>query len=119
LTDGVARHQNPSEEVALKHEVPHDLELAIAKRCVDKAFETYRVRFADYSPTMTWSSDRVAQVGFSAKGIHLRGSIEIRPQTIGLELEVPFLLRVFKNRALEVIEKEIRMWVGKAKAGEL
>ncbi len=103
----------------MNHEVPHDLDLATAKRCVDKAFETYRARFADYSPTMTWSSDRVAQVGFSAKGIHLHGSIEIRPQTIGLELEVPFLLRVFKNRALEVIENEIRMWVGKAKAGEL
>ncbi len=103
----------------MKHEVPHDLDTALARRCVDKAFESYSTRFADYSPTMTWASDRVANVGFSAKGIKLKGSIEIMPRSIGLDLDVPFLLRVFKNRALEVIEREIRMWVGKAKAGEL
>lgn len=103
----------------MKHEVPHDLELPVAKRCVDKAFESYSARFADYSPTMIWASDRVANVGFSAKGIKLKGSIEIMPRAIGLDLDVPFLLRVFKNRALEIIENEIRMWVGKAKAGEI
>lgn len=103
----------------MKHEVQHDLDTALARRCVDKAFESYSARFADYSPTMTWSSERVAIAGFSVKGIKLQGSIEIMPRTIGLDLDVPFLLRVFKNRALEVIEKEIRLWVGKAKAGEI
>ena len=93
--------------------------MSLAHRCVEKAFETYSKRFADYSPTMTWASENLAKVGFCAKGLKLGGSIEIKPKTIQLELEVPFLLRIFKSKALEVIEEEIRMWVGKAKSGQL
>jgi hypothetical protein len=32
---------------------------------------------------------------------------------------VPFLFRLFKNRAIEVIEDEVRFWIEKARAGEL
>jgi hypothetical protein len=106
-------------EDPLNHEVPHDLELSLAHHCVDKAFESYRARFADYSPTMSWASENLAKVGFNAKGIKLSGSIAVKPKTIELELEVPFLLRIFKNKALEIIEEEIKMWVGKAKAGQI
>ncbi len=103
----------------MNHEVPHDLDMALAHRCVEKAFESYSARFSDYSPTMTWASESLAKVGFNAKGLKLNGSIAIKPKTIELELEVPFLLRIFKAKAMEVIEEEIRMWIGKAKAGQI
>jgi Putative polyhydroxyalkanoic acid system protein (PHA_gran_rgn) len=103
----------------VKHQVAHDLSLPLAKKAVNKAFESYSQRFAEYKPTLTWIDERNAKAGFSVKGINLKGGFEISDKAIGLELDVPFVFRVFKNRALGVIEKEVIGWVAKAKAGEL
>ena len=103
----------------MKHEVAHDLSIPLAKKAVNKAFEAYSKRFAEYKPTLTWVDDRHAKAGFSVKGITLKGGFEVQEKAIGLELDVPFIFRVFKSRALDVIEKEVRGWVAKAKAGEL
>ena len=65
------------------------------------------------------TTDASARAGFSVKGIKLNGSIGIKPKAIELELDVPFIFKVFKNRARGVIEGEIANWVARAKAGEL
>jgi hypothetical protein len=49
----------------------------------------------------------------------LSGSIELEPKRIGLELEVPFLLKMFQGKAIAIIETEIKEWVEKARKGEL
>jgi hypothetical protein len=36
-----------------------------------------------------------------------------------MSLDVPFLLRPFKGKALGVIEEEIRRWVAKGEAGDI
>ena len=64
-------------------------------------------------------TDQRAEISFSAKGLTLEGAIELRPTEIELELDVPFLFRQFKNKALGVIEEQIQEWIGKAEAGEL
>ena len=64
-------------------------------------------------------TDQRAEISFSAKGLTLEGAIELRPTEIELELDVPFLFRPFKNKALGVIEEQIQEWIGKAEAGEL
>jgi hypothetical protein len=91
----------------------------LAKKAVDKAFESYSKRFADYHPTLEWVNDQHAKAGFSVKGISLKGEFGITPKVIELELDVPFVFRIFKNKALEVIEREVTQWVAKAKAGEI
>ena len=103
----------------MKHEVAHDLSISLAKAAVNKAFEAYSKRFADYKPTLTWTDDRTAKAGFSVKGITLNGGFEVGERSIGLELDVPFIFRIFRKQALDVIEKEVAIWIGKAKAGEL
>ena len=103
----------------MKHEVAHNLPVPLAKAAVNKAFESYRVRFANYNPTLTWVDDRTAKAGFSVKGIKLNGGFEINDRTIGLELDVPFVFALFKNQAMGVIEKEVAAWVAKAKEGKL
>jgi hypothetical protein len=103
----------------MRHAVAHDLDLPTARRAADKAWESYSSRFEKYNPTINWVNDHKAVVGFKAKGIKLAGELELKPNAIELELEVPFLLRPFRKRALEVIEEEILKWVGKARTGEL
>ena len=78
-----------------------------------------RKRFANYNPTASWVSDNRAEIGFSAKGVKLSGAIQIEPGEIHLELDVPFIFRPLRGKALDIIEEQIQMWVDKAKSGEL
>lgn len=103
----------------MKHAVPHDLGLDKATEVAKAALDSYAKRFADYNPTATWISERKANIGFSAKGVSLKGSLEVGASAIDMDLEVPFLLRPFKGKAIGIIEEEIRRWIGKAKNGEL
>ena len=103
----------------MKHEVAHNLSIPLAKAVVDKAFDSYSERFAEYKPTLTWTEDRKAKAGFSVKGFSLKGGFEIGERTIEMELDVPFILRPFRKIALEAIEKEVAIWIGKAASGEI
>jgi Putative polyhydroxyalkanoic acid system protein (PHA_gran_rgn) len=106
-------------EAAMKHQIAHDLDSNLAKEAAVRAFDAYKQRFANYNPTIQWDSDRKARIGFSVKGVKLEGAIDILPKAIELDLDVPFLFRPFKGKAIEVIEREVRTWLDKAKKGEL
>jgi hypothetical protein len=99
--------------------IQHDLDMLTAKRVVDHAFEAYRLRFPEYQPSLRWADDRRAEASFNARGVKLQGSLLIGPKSITLDLDVPFFLRPFQKRALEVIEREVRAWLDKARAGEI
>jgi hypothetical protein len=103
----------------MKQLIPHDLDMPVAKRVVDRAFESYRVRYPDYQPSLRWVDDSHAEASFDAKGVKLRGTMLLELQSITLDLDVPFLFRPFQKRALEVIEREVRIWLDKARAGEV
>lgn len=103
----------------MKHSVPHQLGKAKAIEVCKKAFESYKARFAKYDPTATWVTEDRADIGFTAKGINLKGGLEVFDNRIEMDLEVPFLLRPFKGKALGIIEEEIQTWIGKAEKGEL
>lgn len=105
--------------MAEKQIIPHDLEVPLAKRATEHAFAAYKARFSEFNPTENWVSENRSEIAFSVKGLTLEGAIEIHPGEIHLELEVPFLLKPFRKKALSVIESEIEEWVAKAKAGEL
>ena len=103
----------------MKHMVPHDLGRAKAKRVAEAAWGAYSNRFAAYNPTCDWQNEYLANIGFKVKGVSLKGSIDVGEKDIGLDLDVPFLLRPFKGQALQVIEEEIQRWIAKSKAGEI
>jgi len=103
----------------MKHLVTHDLDAALAKRATEKAIESYSERFAKYEPTVSWSSDAKANLRFNVKGFSIKGEIELRPGVIDIDMDVPFALRLFKKQAIQVVEKSIRKWIDRAKAGEV
>jgi hypothetical protein len=103
----------------MKHVMKHDLPPDQARKVAEHAFDAYKEKYAKYHPNLTWVSDSRAEASFKAKGISLKGTIELSPGEIAFDLDVPFVLRVFKKRAFEVMDRELRHWVGKAKAGEL
>jgi hypothetical protein len=102
----------------MKHKVPHSLGLERAKAVANAAWQSYAERFASYHPTLEWETEQRGLIGFHAKGVSLKGSLEIQPESFDLELEVPFLLKPFRGKAISVIEEEIRRWIDKEKAGQ-
>ena len=52
------------------------------------------------------------------KGITLRGSLGLTPKAIEMDLDVPFLFRPFRSKALSLVEDEVNVWLAKGKAGE-
>ena len=98
----------------MKHQVPHALGQAKAKQVAIQALASYQARFVEYDPRVDWTSDTLAKIYFSIKGLKLNGAIEVLPDTFALDLDVPFLLRPFRGTALAVIEEEIKKWISKS-----
>lgn len=98
----------------MKHEVSHHLGQEKAREVADKALAAYQAKFAEYDPKVNWKTDKTAEISFAVKGMKLSGLIGITEKAFEIELDVPFMLRPFKGKALEVIESEIRTWIGKA-----
>ena len=103
----------------MKHLVPHDLPIEVAKKAADAALQAYRTRFPEYDPQVSWTGPTTAQVEFKAKGIGIKGVFDILPDAVAMDMEVPLLLRPFKQKAMDVVEAQIREWIEKAKRGEI
>ena len=99
----------------MKHSVHHDLGQERAKKVAESALSTYAQKYANYNPQVIWKGPNKADISFKVKGMSLSGSLEVLDKTIDLDMDVPFLLRPFKNQALGVIEGEIKDWIKKAK----
>ena len=103
----------------MEHIVVHDVGRELAKKATVAAMEHYATKYAQYAPKMTWTGDYAANVGVNIKGISLDGKLDVRDREIWMSLDIPFIFRPFRARALAVIDREIASWVARAKAGEL
>lgn len=103
----------------MKHSIPHSLSHALARKATQTALDTYRQRFTEYQPSGEWVTPDRAQVRFVVMGKTLAGVVDVLPDRIDLELDVPLLFRPFRSAAMQVIEDEIRTWIERAKRGEL
>jgi hypothetical protein len=103
----------------MQHEVHHGLGIELATRAVRAAWQAYAERFAKYSPKATWETPTRARVSFTVPGATLDGKLEVRAEDVVIDLDVPFLMRPFRKQAIAVIEREIQVWIGRARAGQL
>jgi hypothetical protein len=102
-----------------QHDIQHDLEFDLAKLAAERAAESYAKRFAEYEYKATWVSSSRVELGFTVMGKRLTGAMTVRTRKLELELDVPLMFRPFRGKALEIIEREARVWLEKAKNGEL
>lgn len=102
-----------------QHEILHDLDFDLAKLAAERAAEAYAKRFAEYDYKATWVSSSRVELGFTVMGKRLTGAMNVKARKVELELEVPLVFRPFRGKALEIIEREARVWLEKAKNGEL
>ena len=105
--------------MGMKHRIHHGLELGLAKKAIGKAMEAYSARFAEYNPSFSWETESRGRLAFRAKAVSVAGEIEILGEEVTVDLEVPLILRIFRNRAVQIIDREVRAWCEKARNGEL
>lgn len=103
----------------VKHDIPHDLEIEQAMLAARKAVEAYSERFDGYDFRSRWVSDRLVELSFAIAGKRMDGNLEVRASALALSLEVPFVFRMFKGKAIGIIEREAKKWIEKARNGEL
>lgn len=103
----------------MRHRIAHHLDVELARKAARRAADSYQQRFAGYSPQVHWEADDRARVGLSARGMSIGGTLELEPGAIVIEVQVPLLLRPLTNRAVAVIEQQVRHWVDLAERGEL
>lgn len=92
----------------VKHVIEHNLELYRSKQLAERAFADYQRRYERYRPTLEWIDDRRARFGFTAKGMTLTGTIELRHKELEIAMDVPLVLRVFKQPAMRILEREVK-----------
>jgi hypothetical protein len=103
----------------MEHRIEHDLSQEQARKAVRRAVETYTERFAKYVTETQWVNDDEVHVGFNAKGAKLSGRLRIVPHAVVIDMDVPFLLRPFKSKAIEVIDAQVQKWVQRVRSGEV
>lgn len=101
------------------HDIPHELDIDLAKLAAQKAEVAYAERFAEYDFKSNWVSDYRVELSFAVMGKRLDGALNVKENKLALELDVPFMFRPFQNKAIDLIEREAKKWLAKAKAGEL
>lgn len=107
----------------MKHSFPHDLSVPTAKAVADAACASYQEKLPKNSIKLVWqqSTDKVAkaEVSFSVGGTNIKGTLEVQPKLIVMDLNTPFLFRQFEPEAINVVKGEIDAWIAKAKTGEI
>jgi hypothetical protein len=102
----------------VKHTIRHDLPLDLALRTARAAVEHYRTRYARFEPKVRWIDEHKATIAFVAKRVPVEVCVDIRPGAIDIDIEVPFLLRIFRQRAIDRVEADFAGWLTRARAGE-
>lgn len=103
----------------MKQTIDTNLDKARSKKAIDKAMDDYKARFAEYSPRFDWTTEDTGDYSFSAKGVKLAGTLHVLDNKVDVEMNVPFLFKIFQGRAMGVIRDQVVFWVEKAKTGEI
>ncbi|MED5373183.1 MAG: polyhydroxyalkanoic acid system family protein [Myxococcota bacterium] len=103
----------------MKHRIPHDLGQELARKATQRALETYRDEFPEVEPEGRWLSPDRAEIAVTLAGKRLRANLDVLKDAVDIDMDVPLVFRPFRKQAIAVIEKEILVWIEKARRGEL
>jgi hypothetical protein len=98
------------------HEIRHGLTLEQATRAAHLALDEYLSRFAERGLSGQWSTDTRAELAFATAGVHLNAVVDVTPDVLRVEAQVPLMLRPFKAKAIAAVDREAQKWIDKVKA---
>ena len=104
----------------MRKDFPHNIGLPTAKTILQAAHKAYAEEYKAYKPTIAWKDDTHAEVIFQIGSSKLRATFVLTPTHYQIEMvNVPMLFQPFVPKALAIIENELKIWLAKAKAGQI
>jgi hypothetical protein len=103
----------------MRHSIKHALSPEQLRLAVSKFAEVYCQRFQEYGTTAEWKTEDRMEVQFKVKGIRLSGALDLRPDEISIDMDVPLPFHLFRSRAVKTIEETVQPWLDQAARGEL
>jgi hypothetical protein len=103
----------------MRHSIKHALSPELLRLAVSKFAEVYCERFQEYGTTAEWKTADRMEVQFKVKGMRLTGALDLRPNEISIDMDVPLPFQLFKGRAVRAIEETVKPWLEQAARGEL
>jgi hypothetical protein len=95
----------------VKHDIHHGLSVDQAKQAAQLALQEYSKRFANKGLQARWTSDTRAEVEFTAKGTRVQAIVEVLPDVLRVDAQVPFVFVPFKGMAVKAVETEAQKWI--------
>ena len=100
----------------MEHRIRHDLgSLERAREVVEKAYAEYKVRLAEYKPTLEWSGETSARIGFTVMNKSLGVDAKVTDQELIMTGKLPLLFRPFQGKIIGVVDAEVRKWIERAR----
>jgi hypothetical protein len=104
----------------MKYSVRHGIsDHEKVRSVIERAYEAYQARLADYHPRLRWVTDSEARVSFTALGRTLEPRFFIDDEFLRVEGDIPLLFRPFKSKIERVLGDEIDKWLKKVREGEI
>ena len=105
---------------SMEYSVEHGLDdRSRVREVVERAYDSYKERLADYNPSLTWVDDAKAKIGFRVLGKNIETFLTVTEKTVEMIGDLPFMFRPFQKKIVSVVGREVEKWIAKAKAGEL
>ncbi|MCA9650216.1 MAG: polyhydroxyalkanoic acid system family protein [Myxococcales bacterium] len=104
----------------MKYSVKHGLaDTSRVRLVVEKAYSAYEERLRDYRPSIDWTGDQQAKIGFTVMSQSVSAELEFDEQELRIDGKVPFLFRPFQGKIESVLGREMDKWLEKARNGEI
>lgn len=102
----------------MDHVIKTGLDVETQKTTLDQAFAEQTKKYPQYSPTFKWTGETEGLFSFKpTPSMEIEGKVLVSENEIGIKFtKLPFLAKMFKGKAIELVEKEVQVWVEKAKA---
>lgn len=100
----------------MQRSFPHDLDLETAIATTKEAVEHYVQKAHSFNAEANWLDEQTAEFSFKALGQKVTGSLAVDEDQVHIKVEAPGVLKFFESKAVDAVQKEINVWIEKAKA---